>query len=138
MKIIVCSPKDRHLQKQLWSMNKAYFSTPCEVHFVHIFNGLLNEKISQETISAQIIENLKEIGTNILSGIQGVKVEYHCLFDPYPKRKMVDYLKESKADLVITSTSDKHGIEGLFMSSFTDYLLKFSPCDVLAVRPSKV
>jgi hypothetical protein len=29
----------------------------------------------------------------------------------------------------------KHGIEGLFTSSFAEYLIKFSPCDLFVVRP---
>jgi nucleotide-binding universal stress UspA family protein len=47
------------------------------------------------------------------------------------------YLKEVKADLVVTATKGKHGIDGFFSSSFTDYLCKFSPCDVLVMRPAK-
>lgn len=50
------------------------------------------------------------------------------------KEKVIEYLKEVKADLVITATRGKHGIEGLFSSSFTDHLVKHAPCNVLTLR----
>jgi hypothetical protein len=37
--------------------------------------------------------------------------------------------------LVVVSTRGKHGFSGLFHSSFTDQMVKFSPCDVYVVRP---
>jgi nucleotide-binding universal stress UspA family protein len=60
-----------------------------------------------------------------------------CFFDSYREQKIKNYLEETKADLVVTATRGKHGIDGFFSSSFSDYLCKFSPCDVLVMRPLK-
>lgn len=63
------------------------------------------------------------------------KIVIKCLFDSNRENKIKEYLEEVEADLVVAATRGKHGIEGFFSSSFTDYLCKFSPCDVLVLRP---
>jgi nucleotide-binding universal stress UspA family protein len=58
-----------------------------------------------------------------------------CFFESNRETKIKKYLKEVEADLVVTATRGKHGIDGFFSSSFTEFLCKFSPCDVLVMRP---
>lgn len=54
----------------------------------------------------------------------------------HPEEDVVDYLKKIQADLIVVSTRGRHGIQGLFHSSFTEYMVKFAPCDVYVLRPS--
>ncbi len=70
-------------------------------------------------------------------GINQDSTVFNCFFDSNRENKIKDYLIDVEADLVITATRGKHGIDGLFSSSFTDFLCKFSPCDVLVMRPHK-
>lgn len=70
-------------------------------------------------------------------GIPDNQIVLKCFFSNEREKPILKYLKEVNADLVVTATRGKHGIEGLFASSFTDYLCRFSPCDVLAIRPVK-
>lgn len=63
------------------------------------------------------------------------QVEKKCFFDYDPQEKMGNYIKEVKAQLVVTASKGKHGLAGLFSSSFSNYLIKHSPCDVLVMRP---
>jgi nucleotide-binding universal stress UspA family protein len=65
------------------------------------------------------------------------KVINKCFFEINREDKILNYLKEINADLVVTATRGKHGIDGFFSSSFTDFLCKFSPCDVLVMREKK-
>ena len=51
------------------------------------------------------------------------------------EEKISEYLDSAKPNLVVAATRGKHGIDGLFSSSLTDYLVKYSPCDVLVLRP---
>jgi nucleotide-binding universal stress UspA family protein len=53
------------------------------------------------------------------------------------KQRLTHFLKEANADLAIVATRGKHGIEGLFSSSFSDHLIKYSPCDIYILRPQK-
>jgi nucleotide-binding universal stress UspA family protein len=68
-------------------------------------------------------------------GLEPDKCVFKCFFELNRETKIINYLSEVKADLVVTSTRGKHGIAGFFSSSFTDFLCKFSPCDVLVMRP---
>lgn len=81
-----------------------------------------------ESATKVILKNLAEE-----LGIKSFTTE--VFFSSTPKKKMIDYLKEKKTELIIVATRGKHGIEGLFSSSFAEHLLKFSPCDVHILRP---
>ena len=81
---------------------------------------------SAENIMHSLADNL---------GINQDSTVFNCFFDSNRENKIKDYLIDVEADLVITATRGKHGIDGLFSSSFTDFLCKFSPCDVLVMRP---
>jgi len=67
-------------------------------------------------------------------GLEG-KVEKKCFFSQSPKQRLKEYLEESKADLCVVATRGKHGIQGLFSSSFAEHLVKYSPCDLHIKRP---
>lgn len=85
-------------------------------------------------IEKTVITSLKNIQENYLPPNLS-QVQLSCDFSGNPKQTLVDQLQNEKFDLVITATRGKHGIEGLFSSSFSEFLLKFSPCDVLVLRP---
>lgn len=70
-------------------------------------------------------------------GLDKSKVELKCFFDESPKKKTKEFLEEVNADLCVVATRGKHGIKGLFSSSFADHLLKYSPCDIFVLRPKK-
>jgi nucleotide-binding universal stress UspA family protein len=76
----------------------------------------------------------------ILNNLQdqlGLKenVEKKCFFSQSPKQRIKEYLEESNADLCVVATRGKHGIQGLFSSSFAEHLVKYSPCDLHIMRP---
>lgn len=70
-------------------------------------------------------------------GVSENRVTLKCFFDTSRESRIKKYLEEVDADIVVTATKGKHGLAGFFSSSFTDYLCKFSPCDVLVMRPRK-
>ncbi|MGZ3789038.1 MAG: universal stress protein [Bacteriovorax sp.] len=79
-----------------------------------------------------ILENLKKD-----LGLGSDQVEKHCFFTHSKEQAIKEYLEAKKADMVVLSTRGKHGIEGFFASSLADFLCKYSPCDVLVMRPKK-
>lgn len=76
-------------------------------------------------------------GLQISLGIEEENVLIKCMFTSNREETIKQYLESVNADLVVTASRGKHGIAGLFSSSFTDHLIKFAPCDVLAMRPRK-
>lgn len=77
----------------------------------------------------KILDNLgNEFGENIV-------VAKRCLFSSDGKAAIKDYLESEKADLAIIATRGKHGIAGLFSSSFAEYMVRYSPCDLHILRP---
>ncbi len=116
-----------------------------EVHLVHIFPtsthymDMVPFVFPAENQRQEIVTSIKKIlnglKVDILAGTHELTLaEVECLFDSNPKEKMCDYLKGINADLVITSTKKMGAIERLFHSSFTEYMLKFAPCELLVLR----
>ena len=69
--------------------------------------------------------------------IKPEQTQLKCYFSHSREEKIISYIKEVEADLVVVATRGKHGIEGFFSSSLADFLCKYSPCDVLVVRPKR-
>lgn len=116
--------------------------------FIHIIQVVEIQIYSSESLSSVYPKesDYNEIETHSLNvmkrladkiGITEGKLVLKCFFELSREAKITNYLKEVNADLVVTTTRGKYGIDGFFTSSFTDYLCKFSPCDVLVMRPAK-
>ena len=141
-KVVICvSLKDEKQTKELEHLKGSGLLENCHVQLVSIFKiGRYMNELSfydypssdqYDTIKSSVSEILESIGRNIAP--ESAKVESVCLFDANPKLKMRNYLEQEKIDLVISSIR-QHGVEGIFTSSFTDYLCRSAPCDVYVVK----
>ena len=104
---------------QLYNFDLTPYIYPTENQYIEIENSA--------------IEIMKGLGDSL--GVASKEIIYKCYFEYDVKTKARYYLEKAAADLVIVSTRGKHGVKGLFSSSFADYLCKFSPCDILVMRP---
>lgn len=77
---------------------------------------------------------LKNLATTLVGPERAAKVSLHCLFSTTPKQRIIEFMKEMNADLAVVATKGSHGLAGIFHSSFAEYLMKFSPCDVYVTR----
>ena len=107
------------VEKQIYTVDLSAYVYPVESQFVAIEASALNllNSLAQEL------------------GVENNQVTSKCFFEYDREKKVKEYLDEVHADLVVVATRGKHGMAGFFSSSFTDYLCKFSPCDVLVMRP---
>jgi nucleotide-binding universal stress UspA family protein len=115
-----------------------------QMHFVHVFEiRMYNADLVPIVFPSE--EQYPEIEQSSLAILRqlsddlGIKSEHStqkCFFSHSREEKVRSYLGEVKADLVVVATRGKHGIEGFFSSSLADFLTKYSPCDVLILRPS--
>jgi len=143
--IAVCvSLKDESEMEELKHLANSNLFENADIHLVHVFkkNLYFNEltpynfpdESNFETIESTVQEILANFSKNIIPQSSLSKVTCHCLLNTDPKQRLVTFLTDIKADLVISSIRQNHGIEGVFTSSFTEYLCKFAPCDVYVVK----
>ena len=145
--IVIAVPLEDGLLRPLYRWGKKFdFSHVESIHLIHVVKknitplefGLMespDEATFHEMVPALdrfLHDEEKKI---IPSDFKG-KTFFEITSDYHPEELVVDYLKKNKASLIVVATRGKHGFEGLFHSSFTDYMVKFSPCDVFVVRPS--
>lgn len=145
-KIAIALPVEEKLAQPLHTWGQHFdWSHIEEVHLIHIVKknvtplefGLVempDEKTYQEMVPTLEKYLREEAGKIIPPGFSG-KIDYHILRDFSPEEEMVDTLKHLGVTLVVVSTRGKHGLDGFFHTSFTDQMVKFSPCDVYVVRP---
>lgn len=142
--IVVCVDLREECLNVLNSLKERINLKESRIHFVHVFEikmGVMeltpvvypvpSQYPEIESSIVGIMDNLKR---NL--GLRDDQVEKHCFFSQSKEQRINEYLVEKKADMVILSTRGKHGIEGFFASSLADFLCKYSPCDILVMRPN--
>lgn len=142
---IALSVEDELLQP-LYRWGSAFdFSEVKTIQLIHIIKkhvapiefGLMESP--DEATLREMIPTFKKFLENegqkiIPSSFKG-QINYEVKSDFHPNEKIIEYLQETKTELLVLSTRGKHGLDGFFHSSFTDYMTKFAPCDLFVVRP---
>ena len=142
---VLCATLEEDCLKVLKTLKSDIDLKHATIHLVtvveiQIYNSELSPVVYPTELQFADIE--KSVTKRLLDlqhalGLEDHRTVIKCFFEFNREKKILSYLKEVKADLVVTATRGKHGIEGFFSSSFTDYLTKFSPCDILVMRPKK-
>lgn len=145
-RIVVALPLEESLLSPLHEWGKKFdFAHVDSVHFLHVVKknitplefGLI-ETPDEETyhdMMPALEKFLKEESKKILPADFSGEISFQLTKDFHPEEEVIDILKARRATLIVVATRGKHGFEGLFHSSFTDYMVKFAPCDVFVVRP---
>jgi len=145
--IVIAIPLEEQLLKPLYHWGEKFdFSDIENIHVIHVVKknitplefGLM-ESPDEATFKEMIPtfeKFLKEEKSKIVPNSFKGKIFYKITTDFHPEENVINYLKNINADFIVVSTRGKHGFQGLFHSSFTDYMVKFAPCDVFVVRPS--
>lgn len=143
--IVVCVDLREESLKILRKLGEKISLIDARVHLVHAFEvqvGIAEYTAFEYPLPHQYPE-IKNSVMMILDNLQrdlhllNEQVEKHCMFNSSKEEVLKKYLEDKNADLVVISTRGKHGIEGFFSSSLADFLCKYSPCDVLVMRPEK-
>jgi nucleotide-binding universal stress UspA family protein len=145
--IVICAALNDESLNLLKSLKGSPLLEGANIHIVHAFEVHVytsdfspyvfptEDKYPElEKASKDILNSLAK---QICTDEQFKNVSNHVFFTQNPKQKIGEFLNEQKADLTIVATRGKHGMEGLFSSSFAEHLVKFSPCDVHILRPRK-
>ena len=143
--VVICASLNDDSLNLLKSLKGSPLLENTRIHLVHCFEvHVYTSDFSPYVYPTEDkYPELEEASKKVLSGLvneicteeEKKNTESHVFFTQSPKQKMKEYLEESNADMVIVATRGKHGIEGLFSSSFAEHLVKYSPCDVHILRP---
>jgi nucleotide-binding universal stress UspA family protein len=143
----IAIPLEEELLKPFYDWGKKFdFKEVEHLHVIHVVKknitplefGLMespDERTFKEmapTLKKFLQDEIKKIIPDQFKG----EMTYKLSSGFHPEEDMVDYLKKIEADLIVVSTRGRHGFHGLFHSSFTEFMVKFAPCDVYVVRPS--
>jgi nucleotide-binding universal stress UspA family protein len=110
------------VKKTLTALEFSVIENPSEAMFLEMKPTL--EKFLQD-------EKNKIVPNNYKGEIQYI-VSKHL----HPDEEMIHFLNNLKSELIVVSTRGKHGVKGLFTSSFTDRMVKLAPCNILVLRPT--
>jgi nucleotide-binding universal stress UspA family protein len=145
-RIVIALPLEENLLEPLHEWGKKFdFSHVESIHFVHVVKknitplefGLVespDDNTYQEMVPS-LRKFLQDEARKILPPEFSGKTEFEVTKDFHPEEEIIDILKRKRATLIVVATRGKHGFEGLFHSSFSEYMVKFAPCDVFVVRP---
>ena len=142
-KVIIPVDFTDQLPALLKPLHEMAFLEHSEIHFVHVFPTITypvffgdfpmvypitaDLKVMEESGHSFLVNMTEKVLPNNFKG----KVIHRILSSDEPKRKLSNYAKEEKADLIIIPTRSKHGI---FDSSFAQYVNKHTHCNVLLIK----
>lgn len=107
-------------QLQVYADNFFFTAYPMEDQYEGV------EK-SVESLFDQLVKGVFEEGT-------GPKIFKECLISGSPSHEIVEYSKKHKINEMLIGTRGKHGIEGMFSSSFAEYMIRHAHCDLQIFR----
>ena len=144
-KLVICTELNESCFKELSKLHKRIPLEKTEIHMIYcrklepyIYDFAGAYYPSEEQIQSLInsMEEHLQTEANKLnkSFKQEKEIKVKVLSATSPKDRVLSYLKDVKADMVVAVTAEKNGLAGLFHSSFTNYMNAHAPCDVLVLR----
>lgn len=143
--IVICADLNQNSLDTLKTLHRNLDFKDATLHFIHVFEiHMYNADIvpviypteaQYPEIEQSTLGILEKLAQDV--GAKSEQVQKKCFFSHSREEKIINYITDVNADLVVVATRGKHGIEGFFSSSLADFLCKYSPCDVLVVRPKK-
>lgn len=141
--IVICADINEASIDTLKNIRHEFLFKNTHVFFLHVFEVhmynadlvpvIFPAEVQYPDIEASTVGILENLANELK--IKNDQKTIKCFFSHSREEKIISFLNEVKADLVIVATRGKHGLEGFFNSSMADFLSKYSPCDVLVVRP---
>jgi hypothetical protein len=145
-KIVIAVPLEENLLSALYEWGKEFdFSEIRSVRFIHIVKknvtplefGLIEspDDSTFREMEPTLKKFLKDESERILPKDFNGEVTFEVTNNYHPEDEVIEILKDFEANLIVVATRGRHGLDSLFHSSFTQYMVKHAPCDVFVVRP---
>jgi nucleotide-binding universal stress UspA family protein len=144
--LVIALPLETELLNPFYEWATSFdFNQYASISFVHIVKKTITPiefSIVENPTEAAFLEMkptlerfLQEEKNKIIPKSFLGEIKYIVSKHLHTDEEMMHFLKETNANLVVVSTRGKHGIKGLFTSSFTDRMVKLAPCNILVLRP---
>ena len=143
-KVVICANINDEFINAVHKISHITQLKGAEVHLVHCMKNepylydfptaFYPTEEQREGIKSSIEEILDNQKTIISKESDVGSFQVKVLLSASPGEKIVKYLEEIKADLVVAVTGERSGIANLFRSSFSNYLNQHAPCDVYILR----
>lgn len=140
--IVAVSLDDKNIEA-LSQIGDLPFSENSVIHLVHVFeihqlslDFIPNLHLSPEDLLAVEKwgeDRLLEVRDKI--GLTEKNCVVKCLISTNPRQEFLNYADTHGATLIVAVAKEREGVRGLFESSFTNFLNKFSRCNLLLLRP---
>lgn len=140
--VVAVSLEDQNIQA-LSQIGDLPFNETSEIHLVHVFeihqlsiDFIPNLHLSPEdllSVEKWGEEKLLEVRDKI--GLSEKNCVVKCLISSNPRQEFLNYADTQGATLIVAVAKEREGVRGLFESSFTNFLNKFSKCSLLLLRP---
>ncbi|MGE3610466.1 MAG: universal stress protein [Bacteriovoracaceae bacterium] len=107
-----------------------------EVNYLSLLPQLQLSSDYKSKIENNVLEKLKQIQKSI--GLENSSnCILQCLISMNAKQEFLNYADKIGATLIVAAAKEREGFKGLFESSFTNFLNKFSHTNLLILRPIK-
>ena len=146
-KIIIAMPTEEDFMPSISRWGHEFNWAKCEAHFIHVVRKdyavsemsaiQIPDDKTFEQLKHSSLEFFKKKAHDVMPERAFDNAHFEVFLDHSPPDRIVKYANEIGADMIVVATRSKKGIVGFFTSSFADRMLKFSPCDVLVLRPAK-
>jgi nucleotide-binding universal stress UspA family protein len=144
--IVIAVPLEDELLTPLYRWGSKFdFGQIKHIHLIHVVKknisplefGLVEspDELTYQDMLPTLYRFLKDEATKIVPQNFLGKTTFEVTKNFEPLSEVINSLNDLKADLIVVSMHDRHGLAGLFHLSFTESLIKKSPCDVLVLRP---
>lgn len=144
--IVICVDLNENSLETIKKVHNDLDLSDAIVHFLHVFEihmynadivpVIYPTEVQYPDIEKSALAILDKLARDLgISRQENIK--NRCFFSHSREEKINSYLDDVHADLAVVATRGKHGIEGFFSSSLADFLCKYSPCDVLVIRPPR-
>ncbi len=100
----------------------------------YAFDGNPDPKVKKEVL-IDVKKSLEKAAATLGLGLKPQLIEHKGRTTKSNVLALVDYLKKSKADLVVAGTKNKKGLGTYFFGSFVEELSFHVPCALLTVHP---
>ena len=125
-------------------LSKRDLSSYDEIHLVHSFQTQVYADSfyyityplegDYEKIEESVEEVLKGIEKEIGENFKNISIKRKCLITNDSREAMSEYVRENSISRMYIATMGKHGISGLFKSSFAEYMVRHASCELLIIR----
>lgn len=146
-KVAVAVDMNESSIETLSQIKKLNIPTNTDIHLVYIFeytSGSFDFNIvippsPDDLDKIQLIMTEKMEALKPLFGLENhTKVVSKCIVSGNAKQEFLNYADSIQADLIIAASKERKGFLGLFESSFTSFLNKFSRANIIVLRPKPV